>query len=114
MTPELRLIRYFVTVAEEGSFTRAATQRLFVTQPALSKQIRQLESRLRAELFTRSPRAVTLTAAGEALLPRARQLLAGWEEALTAVTAAPSIDDSSTRLIALPMVVPKPRSKGCA
>lgn len=84
----LRDLRYFVTVAEEGSFTRAATQRLFVTQPALSKQIRQLESRLRAELFTRSPRAVTLTAAGEALLPRARQLLAGWEEALAAVTAA--------------------------
>ncbi|MGI5125620.1 LysR family transcriptional regulator [Pseudonocardia sp. CA-107938] len=84
----LRDLRYFVTVAEEGSFTRAAADRLFVSQPALSKQIRQLESRLRVELFTRGARAVTLTAAGEALLPRARELLAGWEEALTAVTAA--------------------------
>lgn len=87
----LRDLRYFVTVAEEGSFTRAATERLFVTQPALSKQIRQLESRLRAELFVRSGRAVTLTAAGVALLPRARDLLAGWEETHTAVTAAAAV-----------------------
>jgi DNA-binding transcriptional LysR family regulator len=84
----LRDLRYFVTVAEEGSFTRAAADRLFVSQPALSKQIRQLESRLRVELFTRSARAVTLTSAGEALLPRARELLAGWESTLSAVTAA--------------------------
>ncbi|WP_281689017.1 LysR family transcriptional regulator [Pseudonocardia thermophila] len=84
----LRDLRYFVAVAEEGSFTKAATERLFVSQPALSKQIRQLESRLRAELFTRSARSVTLTPAGEALLPRAKELLAGWEAALAAVTSA--------------------------
>lgn len=78
----LRDLRSFVTVAEEGNFTRAATERLFVSQPALSKQIRQLESRLRAQLFTRSTRAVTLTAAGQALLPKARRLLAEWEDVL--------------------------------
>jgi DNA-binding transcriptional LysR family regulator len=84
----LRDLRYFVTVAEEGSFTRAATQRLFVSQPALSKQIRQLESRMHAELFTRGARSVTLTAAGEALLPRAKALLGDWQAAVDEVAAA--------------------------
>ena len=74
-------LRYFVALAEELSFTRAASERLFVSQPALSKQIRQLEKSLRASLFDRDRRAVRLTAAGEALLPRARAIIAEWDEA---------------------------------
>jgi DNA-binding transcriptional LysR family regulator len=84
-------LRYFVAVAEELSFTRAAA-RLFVSQPALSKQIRQLETLLRAELFTRGHRQVALTAAGSALLPRARRLIAEWEGAVEEVRSAATAD----------------------
>jgi DNA-binding transcriptional LysR family regulator len=87
MDPHLRALRYFAAVAEEQSVTRAA-ERLFVSQPALSKQVRQLERLLRAELLHREPRGVRLTAAGEALLPRARAVLAEWERAVDDVGAA--------------------------
>jgi DNA-binding transcriptional LysR family regulator len=80
-------LRYFIAVAEELSFTRAA-ERLFVSQPALSKQIRHLETQLRAELFTRGPRQVALTRAGDALLPRARALIGEWEVAVEEVRSA--------------------------
>lgn len=83
----MRELRYFVTVAEELHFTRAA-ERLYVSQPALSKQIRALERQLRTELFRREPRGVTLTEAGTALLPHARRVLAGWAEGAAAVEAA--------------------------
>src|ERR1700739_550704 len=65
MDIDTRLLRYFAAVAEEGNLTRAA-QRLFVSQPALTKQIRQLESQLGVPLFTRSHAGMRLTAAGEA------------------------------------------------
>jgi DNA-binding transcriptional LysR family regulator len=81
----LRNLRYFVAVAEELHFSRAA-ERLHVSQPALSKQIRQLERELRFPLLRRDRRRVELTAAGEVMLPAARQLLADWEEALAAAT----------------------------
>jgi DNA-binding transcriptional LysR family regulator len=80
MDVHLRDLRYFVAVAEELSFTRAATHRLFVAQPTLSKQIRQLELTLRVTLFERDRRTVTLTPAGAALLPRARALLEQWAD----------------------------------
>ena len=76
----LRNLRYFVAVAEELHFSRAA-QRLHVSQPALSKQIRQLERELHLPLFRRDRRRVELTAAGATLLPLVRQLLRDWEEA---------------------------------
>jgi DNA-binding transcriptional LysR family regulator len=82
-----RDLRYFVAVAEELHFTRAA-ERLFVSQPALSKQIRVLERALGTPLFERRGREVRLTSAGEALLPRARQVLAEWEAAEDAVEQA--------------------------
>jgi DNA-binding transcriptional LysR family regulator len=85
MDVHLRNLRYFAAVAEELHFSRAA-ERLHVSQPALSKQIRQLERELRFPLFRRDRRRVELTAAGEALLPTARQLLADWEEALADAT----------------------------
>ncbi|GAA3989701.1 LysR substrate-binding domain-containing protein [Comamonas faecalis] len=71
---ELRLLHYFVTLAEELHFGRAA-QRLHISQPPLSVAIRQLEDELQAQLFERNSRGVRLTAAGEHLLARARQLL---------------------------------------
>ncbi|MFI6459304.1 LysR family transcriptional regulator [Streptomyces sp. NPDC050538] len=86
----VRDLRYFVAVAEELHFTRAA-ERLYVSQPALSKQIRALERQLGAELFRRDRQGVALTAAGAALLPYAERLLATWAEgtaALAEVTAA--------------------------
>ncbi|MGV9677160.1 LysR family transcriptional regulator [Nocardia sp. NPDC003482] len=72
---ELRQLRYFVTVAEEANFTRAAA-RLHLAQPGLSAQIRQLERELGQPLLDRSGRTVTLTDAGAAVLPHARAALA--------------------------------------
>jgi len=71
---ELRHLRYFVAVAETGNLSRAA-EKLFVAQPPLSLQIRQLEEEIGAALFTRHPKGMRLTRAGEALLPEARDLL---------------------------------------
>lgn len=74
MTPELRLVRYFVAVAETGNVTRAA-ERLHIAQPSLSAAIQQLEGQLGVELLARHGRRVTLTPAGELLLRRGRELL---------------------------------------
>ncbi|GAB2866495.1 LysR family transcriptional regulator [Streptomyces deserti] len=75
----MRDLRYFVTVAEELHFTRAA-ERLYVSQPALSKQVRALERQLGVELFRRDRQGVALTEAGTALLPHARRVLDAWAE----------------------------------
>jgi len=72
---ELRQLRYVVAVADRLHFTRAA-QALHVAQPALSQQIRRLERELGLELFTRTSRTVALTDAGEAVVARARRVLA--------------------------------------
>jgi len=72
---DLRKLRYFVAVAEESHFGRAA-ERLHITQPVLSRQIRALEQELRARLFTRSKLSTELTDAGRQLLEDARPLLA--------------------------------------
>ena len=71
---ELRHLRYFAAVAETGNLSRAA-EKLFIAQPPLSLQIRHLEEELGVALFTRHPKGVRLTPAGESLLPEARQLL---------------------------------------
>ena len=71
---DFRSMEYFVTVAEELNFTRAA-ERLHMSQPPLSSQIRQLEEDLGTELFLRGKRHLQLTPAGNLLLPRARAIL---------------------------------------
>jgi epsilon-lactone hydrolase len=78
---ELRHLRAFVAVAGELNFSRAA-QRLFITQPALSRQIRGLERLVGCDLFRRSTQRVELTLAGESLLTRARALLTGLDDAI--------------------------------
>ena len=72
---ELRHLRYFIAVAETGSLTVAAERRLFTSQPSLSRQIRDLEEEVGADLFSRSARGVELTAAGKAFLDHARLAL---------------------------------------
>ena len=72
---ELHQLYYFVAVAETGGFSRAA-QRCNVTQPSLSQQIMKLEREIGEKLFDRLGRTVTLTEAGQVLLPRARSILA--------------------------------------
>lgn len=84
---ELRHVRYFVAVAEERSFTRAA-QRLQIAQSPLSQQIQKLERELGVALFVRTTRSVHLTHAGEVFYDRARHLLAGSDEAVTATQKA--------------------------
>ena len=81
---ELRQLRYLVTVAEEGHFTRAA-DKLFVSQPALSQQIRQLEEELGSVLLDRAGRRVRPTAAGEVLCQHARRMFQELDEARVAL-----------------------------
>jgi epsilon-lactone hydrolase len=80
---ELRHLRAFVAVAEELSFARAA-DRLYLSAPALSRQIRGLEQLIGAELLRRSTHRVELTLAGEALLDRARKVLHEVDDAVSA------------------------------
>jgi LysR family hca operon transcriptional activator len=78
---ELRHLRYFVAVAEEGSLTLAADRRLHTAQPSLSRQIRDLEAEVGVQLLIRSPRGIELTAAGRAFLDHARRALSQVEAA---------------------------------
>jgi DNA-binding transcriptional LysR family regulator len=89
MDVDTRLLRYFAAVAAEGNLTRAA-ERLFVSQPTLTKQIKQLESQLGMRLFTRSRAGMTLTAAGQALAGTTPAVLASWDQALRETKAAAS------------------------
>src|SRR5712675_1773269 len=85
---ELRHLRYFVAVAEEGSLTTAAERRLHTSQPSLSRQIRDLEDQVGAELLSRSVQGVELTAAGKAFLDHARLALMQVEAAVEAARRA--------------------------
>lgn len=81
MSVDLRHFRSFVVVAEEGHIGRAA-RRLFITQPALSRQMQQLEREVDAAILVRTARGVELTAAGRELLGKARVALEAAEDAL--------------------------------
>jgi DNA-binding transcriptional LysR family regulator len=89
MDVDTRLLRYFAAVAEEGNLTRAA-RRLFIAQPALTKQIRQLERQLGVDLFVRGHTGMTLTEPGALLAARVPALLAEWRRTLRATRAAAS------------------------
>src|ERR1017187_8565169 len=91
MDAHLRDLRYFVAVAEELNFTRAA-ERLHLSQPALSKQIRGLETTLRTQLFRRDRPQVDLTAARTALHAGARGLLQDWDDGVAVVRDAAAQD----------------------
>ena len=85
---ELRILRYFLAVAEERSFSRAA-ERLHVSQPALSQQLAAYESEIGSKLFVRSPKQIELTDKGRVLLSHARdivELATRTEESLKADT----------------------------
>lgn len=84
---DTRLLRAFVTVAEELNFTRAA-RRLFIAQQALSSQVQQLEARLGVKLFERTTRKVDLTQAGERLLPHAVAVLEALDAGVAELEAA--------------------------
>jgi len=85
---ELRHLRYFVAVVEEGSFTTAAEGRLHTSQPSLSRQIRDLEYEVGAELLSRSVHGVELTASGKAFLDHARLALMQADAAVEAARRA--------------------------
>ncbi|MEH6378774.1 LysR substrate-binding domain-containing protein [Streptomyces sp. KLMMK] len=98
---QLQQLRYFATLAEVRHFTRAA-ESLHVAQPSLSQQIRALERELGAELFQRARGNITLTDAGEALLPLARQILADTETARREVQEVAQLRRGRVRLGAPP------------
>lgn len=92
-------LRYFVAIAETGTYRRAA-QRVHLTQPALSAAIVRLESDLGARVFDRGRRGASLTAAGRALLPKARAALAAVEAGRRAVAEIEGLHDGEVRLAA--------------
>jgi LysR family transcriptional regulator, hca operon transcriptional activator len=81
---EFRHLRYFIAIAEAGSFTVAAEQILHTSQPSLSRQIRDLESEVGSQLLTRKARGIELTPAGRAFLDHARSALSQVEAAAEA------------------------------
>jgi LysR family transcriptional regulator, hca operon transcriptional activator len=85
---ELRHLRYFIAVAEEGSLTVAAARRLHTAQPSLSRQIRDLEYEVGTQLMTRSVHGVELTPAGKAFLDHARLTIAQADAAVEAARRA--------------------------
>jgi DNA-binding transcriptional LysR family regulator len=101
MNMRLQQLKYFVAVAESRHFTQAA-ELTGVTQPSLSKQIHALEADLGAPLFTRVRGDVTLTPAGEALLPRARRILADAETARLEIDELIGVRRGRLRLGATP------------
>ncbi|WP_435861363.1 LysR family transcriptional regulator [Streptomyces tauricus] len=95
--PSVHQLRLFLTLSEELHFGRAAA-RLFITQPALSQQIRELEKRLGVRVVERTSRTLTLTEAGQALLPEARA-------AVTAVDRLRRVADAQLRQVSGRLVV---------
>ena len=102
---ELHQLRYFLAVAKNGNFSRAAEQ-CHVAQPSLSQQIQKLEEELGEKLFNRLKRCAVLTAAGEALLPRATRIVNEVEAARHDVADASDLVRGSVSIGILPTIAP--------
>ena len=109
---EFRALEYFIAVAEERHFTRAAA-RVHVSQSGLSATIRSLESELHEDLFERTTRRVRLTEAGEAFVPAARRALAAAREVRTmarSIHGWPGTGNGQLRYTALIRLITRVRS----
>jgi LysR family hca operon transcriptional activator len=95
---ELRHLRYFIAVVEEGGLTAAAERRLHTSQPSLSRQIRDLEHEVGTPLLTRTPHGVEVTPAGRAFLDHARLAVAQANTALEAARRAARPDKPAFRM----------------
>src|SRR5215831_13770345 len=104
---ELHQLRYALAVVDHGTFTAAAAA-CFVAQPSLSHAVRALERELGAELFHRVGRRPTLTAAGEAFVPAAREVLRDLETLRAAVAAVSGLVAGHLDLVALPTLAVDP------
>jgi DNA-binding transcriptional LysR family regulator len=104
---ESQRLRHFVAVVDHGGFT-AAAKAVYVSQPALSLAVKELEAELGAALFTRTGRRVQLTSAGEALLGPARQVLRDLETGQAAVAAVAGLEAGNLTLASLPTLVADP------
>ena len=102
---EMHQLRYFVAVAEEGSFSRAA-ERVHVAQPSLSQQMQKLEAELGHALFDRLSRRVTPTEGGRQLLPYARRILSGLLDAQRCVDELASEPSGAVSLGIIPTIAP--------
>jgi LysR family hydrogen peroxide-inducible transcriptional activator len=102
---EIHQLRYFVAVAEEGSFSRAAAK-VRVAQPSLSQQIRKLEAEVGQPLFDRLPRSVVLTEAGRCLIDYARQILASIGDARRCVDELKGEIAGKVAVGAIPTIAP--------
>lgn len=107
MQMDSRRLQHFVAVVDHGGFT-AAARATFVSQPALSLAIKELESDLGTLLFDRIGRRVQLTAAGTALVGPARQVLRDLETGRAAVLAVSGLDSGSLSLACLPTLAADP------
>lgn len=107
---DLRRLTYFLAVVDEGGFTSAA-KAVFVSQPALSLAIKELEQELGTELFDRLGRRVVLTAAGEALEGPARQVLRDVETGRAAVEAVAGLRSGTLSLASLPTLAAHPMAE---
>jgi LysR family carnitine catabolism transcriptional activator len=104
---DIRRLTYFLAVVDEGGFTSAA-KAVFVSQPALSLAIKELEHELGTELFERLGRRVLLTSAGEALVGPARQVLRDVETGKAAVEAVAGVRSGTLSLASLPTLAAHP------
>src|SRR5262245_22443960 len=104
---ELQQLRYVVAIADEGTFT-AAAEACFVAQPSLSHAIRTLERELGVELFHRVGRRPTLTAAGEAFVPAAREAMRALDTVRAEVDAVAGVVAGHLDLVTLPTLAVDP------
>jgi LysR family transcriptional regulator, carnitine catabolism transcriptional activator len=107
---DFRRLGYFLAVADHGSFTGAA-KAIFVSQPAVSLAVKELEQELGAELFHRLGRRVTLTAAGEALVGPARQVLRDVQVGTAAVAAVTGLAAGHLDICCLPTLAVRPGAR---